>query len=676
MPTMKLPLILLTAILTLCIAGCNSRNPQKEAITIHQSLNQLKPLIFDNPKAGYHKLDSLQRTASDSALWYEIELFKGACLLQSGQQAEGYKTYGRVKQWCNLNTGNYRLEGIVYNTLGIDKALSGNIDMAGKFYQRSFDCLSRVPKDEQFISTCINLADHYMISGRLPEAAGVYRYALYVCDSINYTPSRTPIYSGLATVYMELENFKMAHEFLDMAARDIDQCELTTRLFYYTTCGNCSYYEENYQQSLQYFFKAFELAKAFNNNYNIILCHGNMAENYLMLDSLEQAEIHLEACKDYLQTNSHKHPQMTYYIESLLLDLAIAQKKPDQIRRYYRQNVDSILKDFPRYLMLHYRRLERYTAANGLWQKAYHNLEKSTHYANRLRSQHIQNNVIEMEQRYRRDTTLLQQQVALANYRTQSIQQQNYIILAVAAALVLLLLSAITFIYLRRRNAQRLKQQMEKMTELRMDIVRNRVSPHYIFNVLGTILPKLQRYPEMLQPVEMLIDVLRGNLLASGKVAVMLRDELALVERFVELYHYSKGERPRVIWHIDNELKQSTLQIPSMSLQIPVENALKHAFPVLTETSKININIYIENHLLHLCVTDNGCGYNPGKVKVTGRDTGTGLRLLTRTIAILNQYNEQQATIEIANLPAPQQGTRIELVLPENYSFTLPDAGY
>lgn len=671
---MKQPLILLTAILLLCMAGCNSSHSKKEAATIHQSLNQLKPLIFENPQAAYHTLDSLQHTASDSALWYELELFKGACQLHSGQQDAGRKTYGLVKQWCRQNPGNYRLEGMMYNTMGIEEALSGDIETSGKYYQRAFDCMSRVPKDEQFISTCINLADHYMISGKLPEAAGIYRYALYVCDSINYTQSRTPIYSGLATVYMELENFKMAHEFLEKAARDIDQCELTTRLFYYTTCGNCSYYEEDYHQSLQYFFKAFELAKGFNNDYNIILCHGNMAENYLMLDSLEQAEKHLEACKEYLQTNSREHPQTSYYIESLLLDLAIAQKKPAQIKLYYRQDVDSLLKDFPRYLMLHYRRLERYAAGNRMWEKAYRNLQKSTQYAHRLRSQHIQNNVIEMEQRYRRDTTLLQQQVALANYRTQSIQQQNYIILAVASALILLLVSAITFIYLRKRNAQRLKRQMEKMTELRMDIVRNRASPHYIFNVLGTILPKLQRYPEMVGPVEMLIDVLRGNLLSSGKVAVMLCDELALVERFVALYHYSKDERPRVNWHINEELKQSNWQIPSMSLQIPVENALKHAFPVLTDESTIDIDIHFDNHRLCLCVTDNGCGYNPGKVKATGRDTGTGLRLLTRTIAILNQYNAEQATFDITNRPAPQTGTCIKLTLPENYSFTLPEA--
>ena len=40
-----------------------------------------------------------------------------------------------------------------------------------------------------------------------------------------------------------------------------------------------------------------------------------------------------------------------------------------------------------------------------------------------------------------------------------------------------------------------------------------------------------------------------------------------------------------------------------------------------------------DNGLL-LQVTDNGRGYNPGNVPQTGRDTGTGLRLLTRTIHI------------------------------------------
>lgn len=109
-----------------------------------------------------------------------------------------------------------------------------------------------------------------------------------------------------------------------------------------------------------------------------------------------------------------------------------------------------------------------------------------------------------------------------------------------------------------------------------------------------------------------------------------------------------------------------------MSLQIPVENALKHAFPQLSDESRIDIVVDMSERGLLLQVTDNGRGYNPANVPKTGRDTGTGLRLLTRTIHILNQYNQLQATFEIENLKAPQKGTRMSLFVPHGYRFDAP----
>ena len=73
--------------------------------------------------------------------------------------------------------------------------------------------------------------------------------------------------------------------------------------------------------------------------------------------------------------------------------------------------------------------------------------------------------------------------------------------------------------------------------------------------------------------------------------------------------------------------------------------------------------------MLVLQITDNGHGYNPGRVKRTGRDTGTGLRLLTRTLEILNQYNHRSASLTIVNVDPPHHGTRTELRLPVGYTY-------
>ena len=130
------------------------------------------------------------------------------------------------------------------------------------------------------------------------------------------------------------------------------------------------------------------------------------------------------------------------------------------------------------------------------------------------------------------------------------------------------------------------------------------------------------------------------------------------------------GNETTIVVEIDKELMQQNIPILSMSLQIPVENALKHAFPQPKDTDVIHISVMKRDNDLLLSVTDNGQGYHPESVTPTGRDTGTGLQLIMRTILILNEYNHREASFQITNQPEPLQGTRVELVMPIDYQFS------
>ena len=657
----------------LLLASCGRENdPATQAAHTDSLLAARTDLLFSNPAKAAQSYKALQQTAADSASWHRIEVFRGTACILMGDTAQGEEAYRRVSDWCKKNPGNQTIEGTVWNHKGVNATINGNIPQALSCYEQAFRLTNRPPKGRQLITTSINLADCYMHTGHMPESARYYRYALFLCDSLGEKSDYTSIYSGLGVVYMELMNFDTAHEFFNRACQNIDKESLQTQYYFYTSLGNCYYYEERYEEAQKHFEKARSLAEKLHNAYNEANCEGNIAEIYLMTERTAEAKKHLARSIALMEQCGGDSSNNYIYLQSLKAGVAVAEGKREEAEKYLRHNYDSLLENSPRYLMLHYRRLERYAAREHLWKEAYRLRAQGEHYANLLRNQQTQNNVIEMGQRYQRDTTLLHQKLVLADYENRNVRQQNYILLSIAALAVLGLLSALAFVVMRRRTQERLNKQMERITELRMDVVRNRVSPHYIFNVLGTILPKLQRYPEMVVPVEMLIDVLRGNLLASGKVAVPLREEVALVRRFVDLHHYSMGQLPRVTWEIGPGLEESTLPVPSMSLQIPVENALKHAFPQLADDSAIHISIGLQGGVLQLCVADNGCGYTPGKVKATGRDTGTGLRLLTRTIDILNRYNHSAAAFRITNLPAPHHGTRVELSLPEGYVFTLP----
>ena len=664
--------LLLLLLLASLLTACHHQSTDSADAMAHTDsmLSAHTDLLFSDPQRAYQFLDSLQRVTTDSAAWHKAEVFRGTAIGLMGDSLKSDSIYRYVFRWSRQSPTHPHIEGLVWNHRGVDAMIKGNLRQAQRYYEKAYALLSTPPKAKELISTSINLADICLQMGQMPPAAQYYRYALFLCDSLGDNSGRSSVCSGLGQVYMELENFSEAHHFFSLAAEDIDKQSLQTQFFYHFSLGNCYYYEKRYDEALASFEQARHFAEGFHDPTIVTNCDANLGEIYLAQDQLDKATVHLNRCRQALD-NPHIYipRQNQFYIKSLLADLAIARGNRAEAKAIFPHFSDSLFVGTPRYLMLHYRRLKRYAERDDLWHDAYRFQSFAELYADSINSRQTRNAAAELAGRYQRDTTLLQQRLAIADYATKNVRQQYYIILSLSVILVLVLAATLIIIIYRRRTQERIKQQMERMTELRMDIVRNRVSPHYIFNVLGTVLPKLQRYPEMVEPVENLIDVLRGNLLTSGKVAVPLCDEISLVRRYVELYHYSRSAYPMVTWDIQSQLQDNSMPILSMSLQIPVENALKHAFPELTPDCAIHIVIMLEDDELVLRVTDNGQGYDPGRVKRTNRDTGTGLRLLTRTIEILNQYNPRPASLTIVNVAPPHHGTCTQLRVPVEYSY-------
>lgn len=663
---LSLPLLALTA-------GCSGNHREKETERTDSLLQSLKTTIITNPAEADSIIGAAQRQTTDSAAWYRMEIYRSTAIRREGDTVRSRRMYDAVERWCRANPGHEEMEAQLWNNLGVNAIIAQNMGEALVCLKRAFTLYEEHSKTTSMLPVAINLADAYQQNGKLPESAYYYRYALHLCDSLHCEKERMNIYSGLANVYTDLENFNMAHHFFDLAARRIEKEPAMTRSYYYMTKGNCLFFEGNYAEAAEAFRRALTAAEEAGHMQDIYVANCNLGETYLMTDNLAAARRFLNRASEVAETFKEKNISY-YYLQSLLANLSLAEGHRAEGLRLIPADIDSLLGTSPRYLMLHYLRRERYAVRSGLWEEAYACRMKRSAYADTLRNSQVQSKVLEMEMRYNRDSTLLSQKLAIADYKAQAAQHQTKFVLLALLAIVLTVIVAGMSLLFRRRTQQRLKRQREKITELRMDIVRNRVSPHYIFNVLGTILPKLRPYPGLAEPLELLIDVLRGNLLSSRKMSVPLRDEIVLVSRYVELNRYSRGEAPEVIWDVDDALRDDMRPVPAMSLQIPVENALKHAFSHITPDSRIDISIRSEAGGLRLSITDNGNGYNPGSVPSTGRDTGTGLRLLSRATLLLNPYNQREATFSITDLPAPGHGTRVELFIPDGYRFELPEA--
>lgn len=108
-----------------------------------------------------------------------------------------------------------------------------------------------------------------------------------------------------------------------------------------------------------------------------------------------------------------------------------------------------------------------------------------------------------------------------------------------------------------------------------LESLKNQVSPHFLFNSLNTLTVLIDEDPKQAQRfVEELAGVYRYLLQSNEKNLITLREEL----RFLDSYYFLLKVRFRDGIHLNVEVPEDKKEmlIPPLTLQILVENAVKH----------------------------------------------------------------------------------------------------
>ena len=113
--------------------------------------------------------------------------------------------------------------------------------------------------------------------------------------------------------------------------------------------------------------------------------------------------------------------------------------------------------------------------------------------------------------------------------------------------------------------------------------------------------------------------------------AVTLGEELAFVERYLDIERIRFGERLRV--HIAVPEPARSAVLPSFALQTLVENAVRHGAGPNIEPTDIGITAALSGKMLEMEVSDNGSGATAGQLEASD---GTGLRRLRERLSALH----------------------------------------
>ena len=315
--------------------------------------------------------------------------------------------------------------------------------------------------------------------------------------------------------------------------------------------------------------------------------------------------------------------------------------------------------------------LQHYFERTGDYRHAYEYLKRDRRLDDSIRSERVQMRVAELDMRYRQDTVILRKEIKIQQQagEVKALRLSVYIGVLVC---VLLVAGTIVIIWYMRKKREFLRERFfRQINRVRMENLRSRISPHFTFNVLRREINQFKGSEEVKNNLMELVKYLRRSLELTEKLSVSLQDELDFVRSYIDLERGRVGEGFVPTITVEDGLDAAHIMIPSMIVQIPVENAIKHGLAGKDGEKELSICVSRQGNGIYITVTDNGRGYLPQMSSAT-RGTGTGLKVLYQTIQLLNTKNKSdKIRFNITNRNEGQTGTQVSVYIPFRFSYDL-----
>ncbi len=192
--------------------------------------------------------------------------------------------------------------------------------------------------------------------------------------------------------------------------------------------------------------------------------------------------------------------------------------------------------------------------------------------------------------------------------------------------------------------------------------LQNQINPHFLYNTLEGIrsealIAKLNTVADM---TEALGNFFRYTI-SNTEQLVSLEDELINVENYYLIQQYRFGERIslKLVYESDDREKLLKYQLPKLTLQPIVENAIQHGIERKIGKGTIIIKIEATKKRLIITIRDDGLGIPKEQLNNLNKKLNTG------TLEYINQ-EEGSGGIAILNV-----NNRIKLLFGESYGIDI-----
>lgn len=162
-------------------------------------------------------------------------------------------------------------------------------------------------------------------------------------------------------------------------------------------------------------------------------------------------------------------------------------------------------------------------------------------------------------------------------------------------ALLVLIQLGIFLLHQWKKSELEAEQFKKENLEFRFDRLKNQVNPHFLFNSLNTLASLVYKDQDKASSfIRQMAKVYRYVLENRDKEIVSLAEELTFLEGFISLVKIRFEEA----LFFENDIEEAFLDrcIPPMTLQLLIENALKHN--IVSPSKPLTVKIFVQDDYL------------------------------------------------------------------------------
>lgn len=596
-----------------------------------------------------------QDTLGLSRAYYKLGRFYD----QNQQIENSNNTLQKALFWAELSKQNNAIAA-VSNYLAANYSIIGKVDSAFIFYNKALVATQNEGDSLKMAIILMNMADDYATQGHFAQAVEYAIDAIRIKESMADWSRMAFFYQKVGEIYKQADEIDNWERYVLKAynLRNCDTCAGVQALAaIYNDLGGIAEKREQYEKALCFYDTLTIIGHEGNYPNAVGTALTNSSHIYKLQGKVQKAlNTALEAARVKSET-----PYQTIIRNNLLADLYLLTGETDRAFDFAKENIDlPEIEFYPEERMRTQKLLYQIFKKQKNYEQALAWYEASERFSDSLRNTAVRTKILEMELAY--ETEKKEQRITLLTAENLIKNQRINLGLALLGILIVVILLIIYILINRKKHAEL------KENNLKQQVLRAQMNPHFIFNVLGSIQNFMMNNEkqEAANYLAQFAGLTRATLNNSTAEAISLSDEIEMLRNYIELEKMRSGNKFDFALSMDEGLETDLIKVPPMLVQPFIENAVKHGFSGINYQGLLRLTIADQGDALEFIIEDNGGGLQSSATK-TKVYPSKATDIFNKRRKLIQQKYKKDFKFEMINLKDqnPQlSGLKVILTIP------------